>query len=212
MHRLVHHCTCWLAFGIWLPGAMAQDADLDSLKSRQARNAVSSYQRKVESATKDYEKAVSKERDKLINELEDTLKKETANGNLDEALKLKSAIESLKKQSGINDLAGNSPQMVGTWKLQFSDGVMRYQQFLLRNGQPYALRFRELGGELNDEGPVVLRDGKAYIRYKNWAITERFTLDGDRLIVEHWNVGTDASLDRFPTLMGLGTRVESKEE
>lgn len=212
MNRLRGICCC-LVMGTVLFSTFAEEVDLDNLKSRQARNAVSSFNRKVDAARKEYDEVVSKEREKMIEELENALKKETTEGNLDEAIKLKSAIESLNQEAGVDPMANRKqPGITGLWKLQFSDGLIRYQQFVLRNGNPYTLRFREIGGKIDDQGSVEVRDGKAYVRYQNWAILERFTIDGDRLIVEHWNVGTNNSIERFPELLCIGTRVEEPKE
>ena len=221
MFRLGFLCVCCFALGWRCLPSLAEEVDLNDLETRSAKSAVSTYQRKVESAKKVYEKEISaaekdyaelidKERNKLIEELEAALKKETSSGNLEEAIKLKDAIASLKSQTSTPNQ--QSGQLLGFWKIQYNDGAVRFNQFLLQNGQPAVVRYVNPRDKSSDKGTVMIQDGTVVVKYERYPAVERFNLNGERLFVEHWTVSGDSSIDRYPNLLGIATKVDPQSE
>lgn len=223
MPRLSALVICYSVLVLWCDHARAEEFDLNDLKSRTARSAVSVYQRKVEgaekdlkkvvsAAKKDHEKIVAKEREKLIDVLEAALKKETTDGNLEEAIKLKAAIADLKSQTQTEDSDKQTAQLIGVWKIQYNDGVVRYNQFLLKNGQPFVLRYVNPKEKSTDEGAVAIQSGTVLVKYRGYPGVDRFNITGDRMFVEHWVVSRNSSIDRYPNLLGIATKVEPENK
>lgn len=187
----------------------AEELTLSEFKSRKAQAAVSAYQRKIKAARAEFDNVSAKETGSLIEQLEDVQKKETSDGDLDEALKIRTAIEQLKTQiidPQKKDLSG----ILGLWKLEYSDGTVRYQEFVLRGGAVHAIRTREVGGEIYAEGAVEFQEGNPYFLHLK-ILLERYSIQEDRLFIEHWNLASNKSIDRFPTLMGIATRVNKNK-
>jgi len=210
-------CLIFIVSGV---ESFAEDIDFGELSSRKARSAASTYQRKVKAAEQDFDKVVSsaqknfaevvaREREELIDALEDVLKQETSKGNLEEAVKLKSAISSLKSQAAEEGIANQQAgRFLGLWRIQYHDGVVRYNQFFVQNGQPMAMRFVNPREKHTDQGAVMVKDGMVLVKYKNYPAIEQFHINADRLFVEHWIISEDSSIERYPNLLGIATNVD----
>lgn len=206
--RLLIAFSMFVMFSFTLPPiCSADDALLKELKSKRAKVAVQSYQRKVEQATAQFDQAVARETEKLIESLQNILKQETADGNFEEAVRLKAAIESLENESSGKAGADESSKMIGLWKFQYGKGHTLFHQFEKRDNRLYTIRL-DRNKKPYDAGVVPVKDGKFYFNHAKHSIVERYTLDGDRVIIEHWSVRRNKSIDRFPDDFGIGVRVE----
>jgi hypothetical protein len=130
-----------------------------------------------------YDKEATDAQKTLVNELKDALKESTKAGSLDEALKIRSAIEYLEKKEPLPGpatrpaAAGKFP--TGKWNMVKAGGVYGTYSFRADGTVEWIERDRKAVGKMS------VKDGLVVITYPDDRI-ERLTPSGSRLVVEHW--------------------------
>src|SRR5262249_22862084 len=126
-------------------------------------------------------RAITDARESLIEDLEATMKEATRAADLDEALKLRAALESIQREVGSgadrSQLAACLP--VGRWSVEFAKGVAETCE-IRKDGTAGVAE-----PQRTSDGKAVIRGGSLVIAYQDDRV-ERWTPIGPKMVVEHW--------------------------
>lgn len=191
--------------------AQADDLDPNDFKSSAARSAIIAYQRKIAAAEKEFRATAIRETKELIESLERAEKKAVSDKSPKEVQRIHETIAKLKEtiptpQENPRDA------IIGVWRMEYSNNSVRYEKIVRKGKGVYAYRYQGIGPDarLISEGPVRFIANKYVVLYPKHNSAERFTPDGNRLLIELWYLDKDKSIDRFADLFGVGARVETK--
>jgi hypothetical protein len=195
-----------MALATVAPGAGA--AQGDEPKSAAAKSALRKYEKVAEKAQQTYAREVDAARKAAAAELTTAMKAATRAANLDEANRIKAAIDGLKSDEPA--AAAASPA-----KSRGGSGLVGAWQVVYIGGNQHVHEFREDGTVVNtfvDQAKwtaKVERDGDHVIA-KYPQFTERYTVAGDRLFVEQFSPGS-LYPNLPPSVMAVGAREERGE-
>lgn len=169
-----------------------------SFKSREALQAKAQYDADAAEADAKHRKELDAARAKLLESLESAKTKATKDGDLDDALKIRTAIERVTSGQELKprDPAGESKtrQPSGKWNLVKANGVLGTYQFRPDGSVNWTEKDRTTLGK------ATAKDGVIVVVYPDDR-TERMTWSGRRLIVEHWVPSANYPA-KFPTTFG----------
>jgi hypothetical protein len=187
--------------------AGAQDLNPDNYKSITVSRAIRACNDWEEKATRDFQDEQQSEIKDLVEELEKALKKETADGHLDEALKLRKAIAALQNQHGTNpDTIGQ--KLIGRWKMKYGPNGVRYNDITQQGNRLLVKRWIIPDKRLEDEGEIVVKNGEIWMTWDDGKRVERFHFTDNGLIVEHWFLAKTKTTDVFPQQFGIGEKLK----
>jgi hypothetical protein len=172
------------------PGPIAPSSepgwDFQAPAAREAKATFDAARRKAEA---DFASALSTTRKALVEDLEAVMKEATRAGDLDEALKLRAALESLRKEetAASRRREGSACLPVGRWSVDFTNGVSEACE-IRKEGTASVVEPQRTSG-----GRVEARDNSVLIVYDDDRL-ERWTPAGNGMIVEHW-----FPIARFPS-------------
>lgn len=184
--------------------AFAADITIEEFKSLKAREAIGSYQKELRNASREYQTSVRHSQQKLIENLNQALRIETKKANLEEAVKIQSAIKAYDDASVKPSLATTlDSKLTGKWTIKYAKDNAFYITFYKKSAKLFAKRSKSASFSKADDGLVEIRQGKAYFEHWDGKSMERYTLDGNRLFVENWMIANNKSLERFPDFIGI---------
>jgi hypothetical protein len=197
-----------------VPAAHAQDLNPDDFNSVKAKRAIREYLDRGEKAAKKFLEEQDDATKDLVGELEKVLKQETADGNLDEAIRIRNTIDELKTAKGFQSAAGTNDDpglsgFLGRWKIRFTtgDGDL-YYDFVQKGNELRVIRWHEPDKRVQFDFPATFKDGYVVWSYNNGDRVERFHVHGDRLMIEHWHLAKQKTTDAFPQHFGIGEKVK----
>ncbi len=169
-------------------------------QSSSARKAKAKFDVARRQAEENFSRAVSTARKALAEDLEAAMKEATQLGNLDEALKLRAALESVRREEAAGGVPGYCPPYlpVGRWKVDFTNGVGEACE-VRKEGTAFVSE-----PQRSAEAKVEAKDGTVLLVYRDDRV-ERWTPAGHGMIVEHW-----FPIARFPSVspvLGYAQRV-----
>ncbi|HMF15190.1 MAG TPA: hypothetical protein VKE94_22905 [Gemmataceae bacterium] len=170
-------------------------------KSPAAREAKRKYDALMKEAETKFARAITDAQKSLIEDLEATMKEATRAADLDEALKLRAALESVQRDVGgradRSQLTACLP--VGRWSVEFANGVAETCE-IRKDGTAGVAE-----PQRTSDGTAVIRGGSLVIAYQDDRV-ERWTPIGPKMVVEHW-----FPIAKFPSstpVLGIAHRLQ----
>jgi hypothetical protein len=175
--------------------ALAQEAG-----KQDPLDAKAEYLKGLAEAQKQYNEQAAAAHKRYLMHLADAQDRHTKAGNLDLSLKVRDEIEMLKSE-GPPRLTAQPPgstvsrAVVGTWKVLYQNSAVRTYQ-IKENADVIFVEDKRTGKLDKNFATLNFGDGKL----------EHLILSNGRLIVEHFNPGSDYPT-KAPNVIGIGVRV-----
>jgi|GEM_PF-4296989 len=178
------------------------------LESHTAKSHIRDYLSKRRVADKEHAKEVTDARKELIDSLEDVLKKETQDGELDSALQIRTLIAQLKSiPSG--RVEKTTATLEGDWEIAYPDGGARLLSFRVINGKMMLSRRATHDNSVESQGEVTLdKNGSMIYIWPDGQFKDRLHFTGGHLLIEHWGEGKSFESTGYPTHIGFARRIE----
>jgi hypothetical protein len=151
-------------------------------KSKPATEAKQRFDQVIKDHRLAYTKAATDAEKDLLKDLKSAMKEATKAADLDDAIKIKVAIEHIEKHGAGLDKAPVPTKLklpLGKWQMSNAQGVLGTYDFRIDGTVFWSEKSRQATGK------AIVKDGAVIVIYKDDR-TERLTLSGERMIVEHW--------------------------
>jgi len=189
---------------------LAGDADRWGFQTIKAKSAATRYEQAIRKAEAAHQRAITDARRQFITDLDRAKVEATQAGNLEEAIRLRDAIQTVGNDArsstsptSINDLSA----MVGTWRLIHTEPKWKHGYEI--DSQGNAERLRPDGKHTGQIGKLRRASNGDWIMNIHDRL-ERFTLanDGKVLFVEHFYPPTNYP-DQAASQVGRGQRIDN---
>ena len=148
-------------------------------KSTKAQTAKKRYDEAASRAEQEYARKMGVARDAAAKELGEAMRAATKAGDLDEANRIKQALEELTAEL---PPPGSGRGLVGRWEVRYSNGVRRAYEV-----KPDGAVTWTGGGSRGGRGTLRRAEGGWLLPEDGDGNAERWTLSGERLFVEHFH-------------------------
>lgn len=188
--------------------SFSQEIDPSLFKSTVASRAVREFHSRGNKATKKFLEEKEDATEELISELQKVLKETTQEGDLEEALKIQNSIDVLKKDIQAVPSALASSNLVGRWKIRYSNAGVYYND-IIKNGDGFKIkRWIEPDKKLETVPELLMNNGEIWIVWNKGERRDRVQLLPDgRIFIEHWFVKPGRDMTEYPQQYAVGEKM-----